>query len=165
MSQSRIRSHVLVLVGVVGLALGACGGDGDEETTSSASGRPTPGCQPTETSSTQRMSVQPCENLVDGEIVKVYAAAFTPGVEVEVAMCASDSGPGGAGCDTNDVVTAEIGAGGSVVVDYPVRKVLTSKEPVDCTAASCVLTMGEPGDDGERADPVAVSFLPELVAP
>lgn len=74
MRQSRIRSRVLVLVGVAGIALGACGGDSDEETTSSASGRPTPGCQPTESSSPQRMSVQPC----DGERADPVAGSFAP---------------------------------------------------------------------------------------
>jgi hypothetical protein len=160
MSRSRIGALAVVAVVVFTAAFAACDGDDATDTASSESSRPTPGCRATHDSSDQRMTVQPCADLVDGQTVKVYAAAFTPGVEVEVTQCSADSKPGGAGCDPDDVAVAEIGDGGSVVVDFAVKKVLASKDPVNCTAARCVLRLGERDGEGEQADPVAVTFAP-----
>ncbi len=156
MRESRVIGLLVLVVAVFGLT--ACSSDSDD-TSNTTPTRSTPGCRATETGSEQRMTVQPCADLVDGQSVKVYASEFTVGVEVAVTTCAAKSKPGGSGCDPDAVTTAKIGAGGSVVVDYAVKKVLASKDPLDCSVAACVLTVGETDGD-ERADPVAISFAP-----
>jgi hypothetical protein len=154
------RSVVPVVFLVAAMVLVGCSDDGNsDDTTNGTSSRPTPGCQATGKAREQRMSVQPCTDLVDGQEVRVYASAFTPGVDVAVRICAADGASGGSGCDPNDVTTAEVGEGGSVALDYAVKKVLASKDPVDCTASSCVLTVAEVDGD-ERAAPVAITFAP-----
>jgi len=158
------RNVVPVLLLVAAMALAGCSDDGNsDDTTNGTSGRPTPGCQAsgkaTGKATEQRMSVQPCTDLVDGQAVRVYASDFSPGVDIAVRICAADSSPGGAGCDANNVTTVEVGDGGSVAVDYAVKKVLASKDPVDCTALSCVLTVRQIDGD-ERAAPVAITFAP-----
>jgi Neocarzinostatin family len=150
----------LTAVALIGLAACSSDGDGAGDTTKPTTVRATPGCRAADDSSTPRMTVQPCVDLVDGQSVKVYGTEFTPGTEIAVTTCAAGSKAGGAGCDPNDITTTKVGASGALVVDYAVKKVLASKDPVDCSVTPCVLRLGEPDGGGEQADPVTITFAP-----
>ena len=158
------QSRVLVVVAsvVVALAAGSCSSDSkksdDTTTTSTFAPRSTPGCKSTENTTEQRMTVEPCEALTDGQVVKAYVTGYAPGAEIAVTQCAAAADVSGSQCDAG-ALSATVGEGGSVVVDFPVKQVLESQTPVDCGTTACVLGVGQAGG-ADRADPVAITFAP-----
>jgi hypothetical protein len=105
------------------------------------------------------MTVDPCDGLTDGQVVKVYGSDFTPGKTVGVTLCSADTNDAGDGCDLGAIKTGTIGDGGSVTIDFPVKEVLASKAPVNCGTTVCVLSVGElVAADAERADSVEIKF-------
>jgi hypothetical protein len=162
------RLVLVALVAVVALGAAACSSDSDSDSKSSDSTTTTkaksettstPGCKSTDDTSTQRMTVDPCDGLTDGQVVKVYGTKFTPDKTVGVTLCAAETNDAGDGCDLSAIKTGTVGADGSVTIDFPVKKVLASKAPVDCGTEVCVLSVGElVAADAERADAVEIKF-------
>ena len=151
-------------VAAVVLAAVSCSSDSksttndDTTTTSTFAPRSTPGCKSAQSTTEQRMTVEPCEGLTDGQFVKVYLTGFVPGAGVAVTQCAADADAASGRCDAG-AQTATVGEGGSVVVDVPVKLVLESPDPVDCATTACVLDVGQV-DGTARADAVGIAFAP-----
>lgn len=170
--------RLFAVVGVVAIALAACGSDSKKSdsasnnstttTTKAAStvddsslkgckaGAPDPGT----TASKQRMSVDPCDNLTDGQTVTVYAAGFTAGKTVGINECSTQTDDTGSGCDLEGLKTMTIGADGTASSPYTVKKGPFGKDNVVCTPPTqCLLSVGElAAGDVERADGVDINF-------
>ena len=173
--------RLLAWVGVLALVLAACGSSGGSKTapatkpaetttTTKASGvdestllgckagAPDPGSK----ASKARMSVDPCQALTDGQMVKIYAAGFTAGKTVGITECSTKTDNSGSGCNLEGLKTFTIGADGTGSLDYPVKKGTFGKDQVTCTAPTqCLLSVGElAAGDVERADGVDINFAP-----
>ena len=161
MQQSKMV--LAAVLAVVALSVVSCSSESSSssDTTTTVAPRSTPGCKSKDNTSTQRMTVEPCDGLTNGQVVKVYGSNFTPGKTVAVNICSADTNNAGDGCDLGALKPGEVGTGGSLVIDYAVEQVLNSKDPVDCATKQCVLSLGElVAGDAERADSVEIEFAP-----
>jgi hypothetical protein len=172
--------RLVAVVGVLVLALAACSSDdkksddsGGSSSTSSTTkakgvdessltgckaGEPDPGTE----ASKSRMSVDPCENLTNGQMVKVSVVGFTAGKTVGINQCSTETDDTGSGCNLEGLKTFEIGADGSGSMDYAVIKGPFGKDNVVCAPPTqCLLSVGElAAGDVERADGVDINFAP-----
>lgn len=121
-------------------------------------GAPDPGSE----ASKARMSVDPCKDLTDGQVLKVYAAGFTAGKKLGITECSTKTDDTGSGCALDALVLLTIGADGSGSADFPVKKGPFGKDLVTCSAPTqCLLSVGElAAGDVERADGVDITFAP-----
>lgn len=119
-------------------------------------GPPDPGSK----ASTARMSVDPCENLTDGQSVKVSAVGFTAGKTVGITECSTETDDTGSGCNLEGLITFTIAADGSGSANFPVKKGPFGKDNVVCAPPTqCLLSVGElAAGDVERADGVDINF-------
>jgi hypothetical protein len=170
--------RVGAVAGVLTLALAACGSSGgsksdsgDGSSTSSTTksskvdesslkgckaGAPDPGTE----ASKQRMSVDPCENLTNGQMVTVYVVGFTAGKVVGINQCSTETDDTGSGCNLEGLKTLTVGADGTGTAQYPVIKGPFGKDNVVCAPPTqCLLSIGElAAGDVERADAVDINF-------
>ena len=111
------------------------------------------------------MSVTPSTDLVDGQVVTITAAGYTPGTTVFVATC-----PPGAviptDCDTGHYLSQTADDAGVVTIPYDVRRVLLGgiAGPLDCAVATCTIgATGDPFGSGGSDPQVPITFaLPHL---
>ena len=80
---------------------------------SSLTGCKAPAPDPGEKASEPRMSVDPCENLAEGQMVKVSVVGFTAGKTVGINECSDKTDDTGSGCDLEGLKTFDIGKDGT----------------------------------------------------
>ena len=169
------RIRLIAVLGALTLVVAACGSssgskssDSKDTTTTTTkakgvdessltgckAGPPDPGSE----ASKQRMSVDPCKDLTDGQTVKVSAVGFTAGLTVGITECSTETDDTGSGCDLEGLKTFTIDSSGGGSLDYPVKKGPFGKDQVTCSPPTqCLLSVGVLGA-GERADGVDISF-------
>lgn len=124
------------------------------------------------------IEVTPRTDLEDGQVVQVSSDAFPAHKIVGVTQClptAETESLGVAACDTDGGSRYAVGPDGMLVVDHPVRRVITVAGTAhDCAAveAGCLLVVADVGDynrsGGERigfAEGPAVDLTPTIGRP
>ncbi len=121
-------------------------------------GAPDPGTK----ASKMRMSVDPCQGLTEGQMIKVSAVGFTSGKTVGINECSNKTDDSGSGCDLEGLKTFVIGADGTGSMDFAVKKGPFGKDAVVCSPPTqCLISVGElVAGDAERADGVDINFAP-----
>jgi len=87
------------------------------------------------------ITVTPHQDLVDGQVVDVEAAGYTPDGPVDVVQCSFSSDLAGSGCELDRVQHLTADSAGEIATTYAVNEVLdTASGDVDCGGASnCIL--------------------------
>jgi len=169
--------RLAAVLGALVLALAACSSDDDDSspdttakadtttTTAAAVDESLVGCaadppESGEAASEQRMSVDPCADLTDGQTVTVYAAGFSPGLTVGINQCSTETDDTGSGCNLGGLKTMEIGDDGTASSEYIVIKGPFGADEVVCEPPTqCLLSVGElAAGEVERADGVDINF-------
>jgi hypothetical protein len=90
------------------------------------------------------MTATPNTDLVDGDVVHVTGAGFTPSSPVAVIQCQETSGPDGSGCNTSDFQTVQTDATGAMSTDFTVDRILyLGNTTVDCATQTCRIVLAE----------------------
>jgi hypothetical protein len=86
------------------------------------------------------VTVTPHTGLVDGQVVQLDGAGYTPDGPVDVVECSISSALDGSGCELDRVQHLTADADGSVTTTYAVNDVLdTEVGEVDCRRSTCIL--------------------------
>jgi hypothetical protein len=103
------------------------------------------------------VSVQPSTGLVDNSLVRVRAAGFAPGQELDLTQCDDLPAPPGEGCPVIKSVTAD--SNGRVATNVRVTDTLIHAQevgagyPVYCRADGCRIFLSSIDSNGERQGP------------